>query len=395
MNHWHTKILMAGMMFVLAAICAAGERPAPRSAQPSSPVYLATNEDNTRHSYVGFFLAGGSLSDPQLTLQTELLTHGFGIAGGFFGTSRIVMLNSGANQCAFASEAGTGNIAGTSMSTFALTGMFSASNSDSGVSNGIGMAISASYLYAGFSDSNTIATFSVGAGCQLSFLGDVSTNPLNGGNLNGIAARGNILIVTFGDGSIQSFNISGGMPVSNNDAQMSTGSTYNYQPVGIDITQDGRYAIFGDSSVSTTVEVSDISSGKLKKTTYYDLGTAVNSGNVRLSPDQSLLYIVNSQGGTVTAGFFNASTGKVTPGCTSPTLRGLFDTWSFLGGIDMELNTGTGGVLYVGEFFPSSSVGMIVVNSNGTTCTLTEAAASPVAANGNVLSVATFPPRSF
>ncbi len=389
------KLVMASTVLALAALGAAGERPVPKTAQPGSPVYLVANEDNPVHLYASIFQAGGSPSDPRLTLQKDLVTQGRGIAGGFFGTQRVVMLNSGANQCAFVSAANTGNIGGVSMSTLTATGMFAPSSSDSGLSNGIGMAISGSYLYAGFSDSNTIATFAISPGCQLSFLGDVSTTPLNGGNLNGIAARGNILIVTFGDGSIQSFNIAAGMPVSNNDAQMSTGSIYNYQPVGIDITQDGHFAIFGDASVTNTVEVSDISSGKLTKTVYYDLGPAVSSAYVRLSPDQTLLYIVNSQGGTVSAAFFNAATGKITPGCTSPTLSGFFDIWSFLGGIDTELNTGTGGVLYVGEYLPASSVGIIIVNSDGATCTLTEAPASPVTANGNVLSVATFPPRSF
>ena len=124
----------------------------------------------------------------------------------------------------------------------------------------------------------------------------------------------------------------------------------------------------------------------------------VNSGNVRLSPDESLLYIANSQGGTVTAAFFDKDTGRVYGGCVSPTLSGFYNPWAYVGSIATRDTTGTGGVLYVAEWgFPNSSIGILKVDSNGSTCTLTESPASPTLdyLSIGLLSVEVFPPRPF
>ena len=258
------------------------------------------------------------------------------------------------------------------------------------------------YLYAGYTLSNTIATFAVGAGCQLSFLGDISVTPLNGGWVAGMALNGNILVVTYIDGSIQSFNTANGVPMSNNDEQNAAGFAAAFFPDAVDITQDGHFAIFADAAVPTTVEVSDLSSGKLAPTVQYTIGVAtnavgpgINSATVRLSPDESLLYIGNSQSGGVTAAFFNKNTGKVTPGCASQQLSGFYNGWSYIGALATRDTTGTGNVLYAAEF--GSSIAILNVTSTGTTCTLTESAASPVAdlLSGGLLSIQTFPPRPF
>ena len=70
-------------------------------------------------------------------------------------------------------------------------------------------------------------------------------------------------------------------------------------------------------SVNTTIEVSDISSGKLTKTIPYNLGPANDAANVLFSPDGSLIYVANTGSGKVTAAFFNTATGIVTRGCVS------------------------------------------------------------------------------
>jgi 6-phosphogluconolactonase (cycloisomerase 2 family) len=240
----------------------------------------------------------------------------------------------------------------------------------------------------------------VQSGCSLTFVNDVSVSGLQGGIIAGMAIHDNMMIATYDDGSIESFNLSNGSPVSNGDKQntsvyLSTqGASY---PNSIDITQDGHYALFGDTATATTVEVSDISSGKLSKTIAYNLGSAINSSNVMLSPDESLLYISNTQGDSITAAFFNPSTGKLTPGCTSNNLKGYVSSWSYLGSLGMENSTGTGGVLYVAEFGTASGIAMLGVTSTGTTCSLKELTNSPVADpySPALLSIATFPPRSF
>jgi hypothetical protein len=145
------------------------------------------------------------------------------------------------------------------------------------------------------------------------------------------------------------------------------------------------------------VEVSDISSGKLTPTVVYGLGKEINSSNVLLSPDESLLYITNNQSGTVTAAFFDKSTGKLSKGCVTRSLKGFVSNWSYVASLALEETTGTGGILYVAEYGAPSSMAEINVKSSGGKCTLTESAKSPALDPNSpgLLSIGAFPPRPF
>lgn len=407
--------LLIGLLGAVGPACLAGDRTQASTPSPATPTYLITNDDPVAiygDNSVSFFQAGGSPSAPTLTFQSTATVGAAGAGGGNFGAPRIISLPDANTQCLYATNGGTGEIVSLNVSSQMLTGTFNGSADDQGMSNGIGLALNSNYLYASFTDSNTIGTFQILPGCQLAFVGDTTVGGLNGGGLYAIAANANILIATYGDGSIQSFNIAAGMPVSNDDEQDSTGFTLdnNNLPTGIDISADGRYAIFGDGAIQTLVEVSDISSGKLTPTRVYNLGVGPNpikpaaqmpgtsSSNVRLSPDESLLYISNNQSGTVTAALFNASAGTVAPGCTSPRLNNFYAPWFYLGSLVTEGTTGTGGVLYVGEFGVPSSIAVLKVQTSGRTCILTEAAGSPVidpVVGVQLLSIWAFPPRPF
>lgn len=363
------------------------------------PVYVITNDDTLLGNSASFYAAGSGQQGPTLTLQNSLALTGRGIGGGFFGSPRLIFDPAG--QCAYAANAGTNNISSINMQSQQVVGQFAGFQRDRSTSNGIGLAMTANYLYAGFTLSNTLVTYAVLPGCQLSLLDSATVDGLSGGWIGGMAIRGNLLVVAFGDGSIQSFNIANGLPISNDDEQNSSGFAGAKFPESVDITSDGHFAIFGDAAIGTTVEVSDISSGKLAPTLQYNLGTAANavignnSASVWLSPDESLLYIGNSQGGSVMAAFFNRATGKVTSGCTSRKLSGFYDPWSYVGSLATRDTTGTGGVLYAAEF--GSSIAVLTVQSNGSTCTLTESASSPVAADNSdgLLSIQVYPPRPF
>lgn len=368
-----------------------------------TPHYLLTNDDlpqpllpiNT--TSVTFYTI---LADGHLNLKNTVFTGGFGIGGGYFGLNRIAVLNNGSNQCVFSSEALTGDIVGIDVNTLTVTGGALGSANDTGTSNGIGLVINGGYLYASFTDSSNIGTFQIQPGCTLSFISDITVGGLQGGIIDGMAAHGNLLITTYGDGSIESFNVSGVTPVSNGDKQNSTaainmrGSTF---PSGIDITQDGRFAIFGDTSTGVVVEVSDISSGKLTKTVVYKSAGAISSSNILLSPDETILYISNTQGDRVSAAFFDKNTGKLTAGCTSTFMRGYSSHWSYLGGLALASNTGNGGGVYVSEFGAPGTIGLVQVKSSGGKCLMKEAAHSPRTDvnSAGLLSIGTFPPRSF
>ena len=391
---WLSRVaaMLVGLCFVNVA--AAGQ---------GAPHYLITNDDlpqplipvNT--TSVTFYSIGVK---GEINLKSTVQTGGFGIGGGYFGLNRLAVLNNGNDQCVYSSEAGSGDIVGIDVSTLTVTGGVVGSASDTGTSNGIGLVTNGSYLYASFTDSGNIGTFQIEPGCTLSFINDVSVIGLQGGVVDAMATHGNLLIVTYGDGSIESFNVSGGNPVSNGDKQNSTaainmqGATY---PSAIDITQDGHYAIFGDTSTAVVVEVSDISSGKLMKTVVYQSVASISSSNILLSPDETMLYVSDTQGDRVSAAFFDKNTGKLTPGCTSNFMRGYSSHWSYLAGLALPFTTGNGGGAYVAEFGAPGTIGLVEVSSSGGKCFMKEGPHSPRVdmSSPGLLSIGTFPPRPF
>ncbi len=383
------------VFFLSAWLALAAPAQTASTASPSS--YLITNDDNSAFSDTSTFytiLANGTLKNP-----ATVSTGGAGSGGGYFAANRVAVLNDSSSPCAYFSFGVSNTIVGVDILTQTVTGSFSASPTDNGADNGVGLVMNANYLYAAFSTSWTIATFSVEPGCTLQFLSDISPLGLNGGTVKGMALSGNLLVAAYGDGSIQSFNVSGGVPVPNNDQQYSTAFSSENYPDGVDITRDGHYAIFGDVSTRGIVEVSDISSGALTPTVVYAVshGSAFNSNNVRLSPDGTLLYVANNTSGQVTAAFFNPATGVVSPGCTSPRLKGFDSTFSLVSTPVTRQTSGSGSVLYVAEFGQPSAIGVINVTVSGCKCTLTEAAGSPVLDSNsqNLISIGVYPPRPY
>ena len=320
-----------------------------------------------------------------------------GITGGYFALDKVTVLHHGNQNCAYMTQSVSGQVTGIVVSTLKIAGTFFGSSNDFGMLNGVGVTANSNYLYASFTSSNTIGTFQVQSGCKLKFLGDIDVIGLNGGSPDGMKLNGHILVVTYLDGSVESFDIANGIPVSNGDRQITSGFRSNNLPGGVDITKDGHFAIFGDLSTSTVVEVSDISSGKLTQTTVFHLGSARNSDTIWLSPDESLLYIANSQGGRITVAFFDKSTGKLSKGCTSPSLRGFDSQWVYLGNLVTQNNSGTGGVVYVAEFGNPSSIGGVRANVNGGKCTVKEIPKSPFSdpQSPGLLSIGSIPPRAF
>jgi 6-phosphogluconolactonase (cycloisomerase 2 family) len=363
----------------------------------SRPHYVVTNDDvpPERLSSVTFYTVE---ADGLMTMKAKVPIGQGGIAGGYFAANRVVVLDSGNAECVYASQALNGEIVGISVKTLTAAGHANGSEQDTGAANGVGLALNSQYLYASFTDHSTIGTFQVEPGCRVKFVGDIAVGGLQGGIIDGMVIHGNIMVATYGDGSIESFNISAGVPVSNGDEQNSTGSrSGNTYPNGIDITQDEHYAIFGDTATSTVVEVSDISSGKLTPTVVYHLGNGISSSNILLSPDETLLYISNTQGDRITAAFFEATTGVLSKGCASDRIKGYVTHWSYLGSLALAKTTGTGEVVYVAEFGSPSSIAEIEVTSASGNCTLQELSKSPASDPNSpgLLSIGAFPPRPF
>jgi sugar lactone lactonase YvrE len=386
------KQALPGLALILWAIAA-------WASGTATPQYILTNDDVAPFllSGVSFYSvgAGGSLA-----FVTQVQTGGSGIGGGYFGANRVAVLDSASQQCVYASNATSGTIVGIDVNTQQVGGTATGSPTDTGASNGIGLAMNSQYLYASFTDVNTIGTFQVQPGCSLTFINDVRVAGLQGGIVTAMALNGNSLVATYGDGSIESFSLAQGPPVSNGDKQnspaylSSQGATY---PNGIDITRDGHYVLFGDTSTAGVVEVSDLSGGRLAKPVAYTLPHAINSSNILLSPDETLLYISDTQGDRISAVYFDAATGRLSGGCTSGKLRNYVSGWSYLASLSLQSTSGTGGTIYAAEFGSPSSIAEIQVTSAGGKCTLTEMSGSPVtdSFSSGLLSIGSFPPRSF
>lgn len=373
---------------ILILLCAANAFAATR--------YIVTNDDVSGANTATFYLVSGSPTNPTITQKKTVQTGGKGLGGGYFAATGVAFLNDGQEECIFVADSGSSDIAGFLASTRQLTGNFKGSRGDSGGLNGVTLAANNKYLYASFTGTFTIAAFQVQSGCTLKFLKDVDAVGLGFGSAGPMAVHGNLLVVAFGDSTIESFDISTGVPVPNGDLQLSTGSKTGNLPSGVEITQDGHYALFGDVSSTATVEVSDISSGKLTMTVPYSLGTG-DADTIRLSPGESLLYIANNKQGTVTAAFFDKTAGTLTPGCVSVPLRGFNNNWIYEGNIKTATNAGIGGALYVAEDGQSSGIGIVQVSANGSSCTLTESADSPVPDSNSqsLRALGTYPPRAF
>jgi len=341
--------------------------------------YVVTNDDIgfPLPNGVSFFSVG---ANGTLTFQAQVNTHSWGIGGGFFGANRVLSISDGEQPCVYIPQARSGSIAGVAVNTMTLGGVASGSFTDSGQSNGIGLVAQGAYVYASFTDSNTIATFSIEGGCSLTFISDTAVSGLGGGTINAMATNGTMMIVTYTDGSIESFNIANGVPASNGDAQFSTATIKTKDatfPNEIQITADGHYAIFGDTSTAVIIEVSDISSGKLTTTKVYGSKNGISSSNILLSPDQKVLYVVDTQGDAVTAFAFEKNTGTLRYGCKSAPIRGQSSSWSYLVHAALVSDTGTGGGIYVAEFGGTSGIALIHFSVANGTCTLQEDAASP------------------
>jgi hypothetical protein len=96
----------------------------------------------------------------------------------------------------------------------------------------------------------------------------------------------------------------------------------------------------------------------------------------------------------LSAASFNATTGKLTPGCVSARLKGYVAKWSYVAALALETNTGTGSVLYAAEFGPIPSIAFVQIGSSAGKCTLTEITGSPAADPNSpgLLSITSFPP---
>ena len=377
--------------------------------------YVITNDDNPTANTATFYTVGAG---GKLTLKKTVSTGGTGLGGGFFANVRVNVSHSKTQPCVYVSNSSSNNVSAINEMTLKNNGPFNAGSKDAGTAGGIALVSTTSYVYAGFGGvsagdgSGTLATYKELAGCKLKYVKSIPAVGLGQGTFGigqpagmAVTPDGKTMVMAYDDGSIQSFNISAGVPKPIGKAVNTTGFANGNYPGSVDITADGKYAVFGDitstSSSGAVVEVGPIATLKNGKTKVYGpIQTGFNSDFVSLSPDESLLYISNNQGGTITAAHFNKTTGAVSASksCMSAVLKNFNNTWFYVGGLTTQnTQTGNGTAVYLAELgFTGSGVGQVNVKTTTSGCTLTETKGSPYAdPTGFVLSVGSFPPRPF
>jgi hypothetical protein len=294
-----------------------------------------------------------------------------------------------------------GAVAAIDMNTLTLVGRFLGSPLDSGSFVGVGLAESPNgkYLFAAFTESSTLATYKQLAGCKLKLVSEITAIGASRGAIDGmkVTADSRTVVAGFVDGSVGSYHINpltGALHLISIEL-VPDGAAAS----GLDITADGKWALFGTVNSGSEVEVAPIKpDGSLGTIiAYMNVGTGSNSNNVWLSPDETLLYVSNNVSGQVSAAPFNKTTGVIdtAQSCTSAKLAGCHSTWKFLGAVVWG-PIGTGSPLYAAEFSQTQASGIAIINVKRP-CILTEAIGSPASdPNSNFLvTIGEDPPRPF
>jgi len=361
--------------------------------------YLVTNDENEAGNTATIYSIrqGG-----QLTLIATIPIPANGVNGAFFAGEQKSILRSKTENCLFLGDAigqdlvPPGDVAAIDMNTLTLVGTFPGSPQDSGLLSGVGLAESSSakFLFASYTASKTLATYVQMPGCKLQFVSEISAIGLHNGVVDGmrVTPDSKTLVVAYGDGSIGSYHINSKTGALSLVSRRVTQDDED----GVDITADGKWAIFGDAAVHSTVSVAPIrADGSLGVLKNYAVGKGESAQNVWLSPDETLLYVGDNFSGTISAAPFNKLTGVVDSAhsCTSPVLSGFNSAWVSLGTVGGG-PTGSGSPLYVAEEGDIASIGIVNVTKP---CTLTEAKGSPVSdPNSSLLvTIGEDPPRAF
>jgi len=383
MKNLFTSFIAAALVAAVATIWSASLQ-----ASGNHPEVVTNNDLKGSNTVTFFKFTGTSLQN-----KGSAPTGGKGIGGGFAGLNRIVLGASGTTVCGFVGDAGSDDIAVFKVVNKVITkvGNFKDAHG-SGKAHGIGLAVTQNFLFAAYSSTKNIGVWEILSGCKLKLYGTYKS----AGAVAGMRAAPNFktLVVGYGSGvnKVDSFSIAANGKLTEHGPYPATAGA-----AGVDISADSAYAIFGDTTKSTTqVEIYPINSdGSLGKDNNFggdgSLGSGVGSSNVWLSADEKFLFVSNNSSKQITSLAFME--GPLSLSYISITsLNNPGNEIISTAGINTIL---TGYVVVAEDGSPDSSVGLLQINSNGST---TEISGSPfkISPGGPGLqSVMVGPPRPF
>ena len=264
-------------------------------------------------------------SNGTLTQVKVLQTGGTGLGGGFFAEHGTTVTQNA--TCLFVVDAGSDDIAAFRASSFTRVGNFSnaaLSFSASDAGGSIALTPNGKYLYGGYSGSGNVGEWKVNSDCSLTFIGTYTPGGIQDEYSDILPTPdGKYLIIPQIDSEsaeLAAINpITGSLTDTSNVNWVSINSkcqTYGCFPTGIDVTKDGKVAIFGDAAAAgpPSLLTASISGGAFSNPKEWDMTNSCSVGNLnnpRLSYDaygtgNGLLY---ASGGYGTSGI---SSGIVT-----------------------------------------------------------------------------------
>ncbi len=257
--------------------------------------YLYTNDSIQFNSGNNTVTAYKVSSSGAVTAIKSYLTGGLGSNGSYFAMVNIASAQTTSNQCVFASDAYSDDVAAYTMkpATGALKAVLHSpfKSGGSGTGREIGLAVSNTggkpYLFAGNSFSSTITAFQIQPSCSLKLL---KTYNVAGTPIGLKATSDGKHLITAYLGQVDSFNISatGGLKEMGPFTAMGAAA-------GVEIGCDNSTVYFGDASSNMQVEVFKLNSnGKLVELHNFTSTKAVNSNNVLLSADGKTLFVSNT-----------------------------------------------------------------------------------------------------
>jgi 6-phosphogluconolactonase (cycloisomerase 2 family) len=363
-------------LFVAAVLSAAF----PCALHAQQYVY-ANNDDDSGgdHNIVTAFKVSNT---GQMSVINTYQTGGLG-TGGYNAVNTVAAAKVGSTDCLFVSNGGSNNVSAFTINPAngTLTAVTGSPFASGGTGNnfGIGLAVADNkLLFAGNTVSNNISVFVIKSGCVL-HLGNTYNVP---GSPDGMKVTPNgKFLIEANLGNPDSWQINSNGTLTELGPFSSHGTT-----VGVDISCDGTTAYFGDAGTDTEVEVYSISAtGQLAELNDYTNTNGLNSNNVMLSADGTLLYVsetASNQVETLTTG----ANGALTYDSVVSLKVQQFN--STLGMATVQSGKG----IFVAEDSPAQ---IAVLGAHGTS--LKEVANSPFSLNDNfafVIGIAAVPGKS-
>jgi 6-phosphogluconolactonase (cycloisomerase 2 family) len=336
--------------------------------------YLYTNDSIQFNSGKNSVTAYKVSSKGAVSLIKSYPTGGLGSNGSYFASIDIASGKTASNDCIFASDAYSDDVAAYAIKladgTLKAAPHSPFKSGGAGAGRGIGLAVAYTsgkpFLFAGNTQSNTITSFQINANCSLKMH---KTYNVAGPPVGLKATSGGKYLITAYLGQVDSFKI-------NAKGGLTELGPFSAQGLaaGVEISCDNSTVYFGDAASDMQVEVFGLDSkGKLTELNNFTGNEAVNSNNVMLSADGKTLFVSNTMSAPPAISVLSVGSGGSLTYISTTSLKG---SSQYALGLSA---TKSGAKLFVAETNNNENVGVLKVKGT----LLKEVSGSPFSGTQN------------